>query len=309
MAVRWEVILVGGYLVRRWKLLGLFWLVCFCLVFFLIEVLIASKPIYGQSASRTYVVYAISLGPQEFAATGLASVEATVEKLWPGGGIGGSRAEFCWRESRSSLGKPDESQIQYVVKKQEGLEPLVKVEAGGYSHIELTARLTAPDGSVYYTQADFDIYAREDTRSPVSTDQPPMWPFFELKSDQPLYWPQTGQTFFISLKNLDSPPGPLSVWEDGHSTPVAVIEPGPDGSYTYVPPHDPVLDQQGATATKRVVLVHPLADGGAASLSLFLHRSRHQKRNLTVGLGVFGLCLVSTACIMALGRRRVKPCP
>jgi hypothetical protein len=166
-----------------------------------------------------------------------------------------------------------------------------------------------PGGVVSFAQADFDIYAQDVSSSPVSGDSPPQWPFFELKSDQPLYWPQTGQAFLISLKNLPVPPGPLSVWEDGALSPAAVIEPGPEGAYAYVPPHDPELDRLGTTAAKRIVFVHDLPGRATASLSVLVHRSREARRDLPAGLGVLGASLAASAVFLALGRRRPRPCP
>ena len=251
----------------------------------------------------------MDLGAQNYSPSGLAGREVAVEPLSPEGALAAPEADFYWLESQSTLGRSGPPKSQCVVVKRDSREPRVSVLVGGYSRVELTARLRAGDGIVRYAQADFDVYAREGSASPVSLDSPPNWPFFELTSDQPLYWPQTGQNFFIALKNFDLPPTGLEVWEDGAVSPAAVLNPGPDGSYAYVPPNDPELDRLGTTATKRIVFVHPLAGGGTASLSLYVHRSRVEKRNLPVGLGVFGASLGASALIMAVGRRRLKPCP
>ncbi|MDR2386712.1 MAG: hypothetical protein LBE80_03885 [Deltaproteobacteria bacterium] len=255
--------------------------------------------------------WAVNLSPQWFSTSGLASREVRLEALFPGGSLAGGRFEFYWHESQSSLASPEPPKGQYVVVKGHFSEPLAQVTVGGYSRVEFTAKIRAEDGTEHYAQADFDIYAREGSSSPVSQDLPPKWPFFELKSDQPLYWPQTGQTFFISLKNFDAKPVPLSVWEGGGQSPVALLWPDSEGLFTYVPPNDPELDKLGTTATKRIVFTRPLAEGGTASLSLYLHRSRAEKRNLPVGLGVFGLSLTASAWafFLVIARGRPKPCP
>ncbi|MDR2366610.1 MAG: hypothetical protein LBF58_00640 [Deltaproteobacteria bacterium] len=241
------------------------------------------------------MAYALELGPQRFAASGLASVEARVVAVSPGESLDLPKAEFYWRESRATLGGGDGTVGQYVVVGEVSPEPRVTVRAGGYSRIGLTARLTDREGVVSYAQADFNVYAREGSVSPPSGDSPPPWPFFELTSDQPLYWPQTGQTFFIALKNLGSAPAPLSVWEEGHGGPVALLSPDADGRYGYVPPNDPRLDKLGTTASKRLVFVHPLPGGGTASLSLYVHRSRTEKRNRGAGLAVFAACVAGAS--------------
>ncbi|MDR2301245.1 MAG: hypothetical protein LBF38_04315 [Deltaproteobacteria bacterium] len=268
-----------------------------------------TAPAAALNSHGEFGAYAMSLGPQTFLNSGLASREVRVEPLFGGGSLEGGRFEFYWHESQSSLGSPEPPKGQYVLVKNDSAEPLAKVTVGGYSRVEVTAKIMGGDGIVSYAQADFDIYAREGSSSPVSGDHPPKWPFFELKSDQPLYWPQTGQTFYISLKNFDAGPAPLSVWEEGGM--VAVLTPDAGGLYTYVPPNDPKLDQMGTTATKRIVFTRPLAEGGTASLSLYVHRSRAEKRNLPIGLGIFGLSLTASASafFLAIARGRPKPCP
>jgi hypothetical protein len=239
----------------------------------------------------------------------LASREAVVEPLGHGLVPAPASVGFYWRETQSTLGSPEPPKVRYVVADGDSLEPRINVLVGGYARVELSARLLGEDGSVLYAQADFDVFAREGSSSPESTDIPPSWPFFELTSDQPLYWPQTGQTFFIALHNFDLPPAPMEVWEDGFDAPVAVLAPEPGGRYAYVPPNDPGLDKLGATATKRLIFVHPTVGGGTASLSFYVHRSRAAKRNQAVGLWVFGASLAGSALIMAVGRERLKPCP
>jgi hypothetical protein len=284
---------------RQTIIIGLVWLFYFSFTCFYFHDVWASE----------FQSYTISLEPQEFGTTGLASVVARVDSLSPIDSLTEPKVEFCWHESQSSLRSLDNVSSQYTLKRTQSAEPVVTVVAGGYSRIELVAKIMASSGVVYYAQADFNIFAREGSRSPVSVDQWPGWPFFELSSDQPLYWPQTGQTFLIKFHYTGLPPSPLTVWEEGSQSPSTVVAPNSDGLYTYVPPNDPQLNMLGPTASKRLVFVHPLADGGTASLCIFIHRSREEKRNLVAGLSVFGLSLAIMTGFLTLGRRRLNTWP
>ncbi|MDR1109158.1 MAG: hypothetical protein LBP92_00310 [Deltaproteobacteria bacterium] len=264
----------------------------------------AQGPVTGAEGTGAYMV---RLGPQEFTPAGLARIEATVVPLGPGGVPPGPGVLFSWHEGQASLGSGQAGQGQYVSREAEAGEPRVTVEAGGYSRVELTARLDI-GGVVHYAQADFNLFAREGSRSRPSAAGAPGWPFFELGSEAPLYWPQTGQTFHVRILGLDLPPGPMAVWEEGGGAPAAVIVPDEGGLYSYAPPHDPALDRLGATASKNLVFVHPLGGGGTASLSFAVHRSRVERRRLGAGLAVFLAGLAGGGWFLAARRRRVVPC-
>jgi hypothetical protein len=181
------------------------------------------------------------------------------------------------------------------------------VTALGYSSIEL--RCAVPyQGRAYYAQANFNLYGREGSLENASSKDPPDWPLFELSSPEPLYWPQTGQTFFLKILNAGPDPGPLAVREAGREDPVAWVKVGEDGIYTYVPPLDPELDKRGPTATKDIVFVLDLPEGGTASFTLAIHRSREARRNFPAGLGVFSVSLVLGCGLVAAKRRRGTIC-
>ncbi|MDR0355385.1 MAG: hypothetical protein LBJ64_06575 [Deltaproteobacteria bacterium] len=233
----------------------------------------------------------MELGPQELTAGGLAKIEARLSPLGATAEVsGGAEAAFSWRRSGASLRDNDSAEKSDHVNfaSPDGRATIV---AGGYAAIELRAFISE-NGRSYYAQSNFNIYGTESSSTPPSKDLPPEdWPLFSLSSDLPLYWLQTGQTLHVAFQHPTWISSEMTVWEDGGNEPAARLKPDVDGTFVYAPPHDPALDRAGATATKNIVFVQELPDGGSASFTLRLHRSRDAKRDLTIGAGVFFFCL------------------
>jgi hypothetical protein len=196
-------------------------------------------------------IYILDLAPPELAKSGLARAEAGLVVLAGGradgvkasdGAAGDLAAEFFWSLRTAYLrgGDDHDAGVGYY-QAASGAAGTV-VTAGGYSSVDLRARVVAGGGVEHFAQAVFNLYGREgssaadDSLTPVPA---PAWPLFELTSPEPLYWPQTGQTFF--LKFIPGDRGDRTVGaDDGASDHDAVSD--HDGASD----HDAVSDHDGA---------------------------------------------------------------
>ena len=182
----------------------------------------------------------------------------------------------------------------------------VVILSGEYGRVTVFARAEF-QGRPLYAQTAFNLYGRSKT-SPEANPlaQAPDWPEFLVGSDGPLYWPQTGQIFNFQLKSgLDAEAARLAVWDGGRLA--AELAPGAAG-FQYQPEPDPALDRAGDAAYKTLVFVLPLGDGGLASFTLFVHRSRQAGRDLPAGLRILAAAVLVSGALVGLARRRFRPC-
>ena len=182
----------------------------------------------------------------------------------------------------------------------------VVIVSGEYGRVTVFARAEF-QGRPLYAQTAFNLYGRSKTgpeANPLA--QAPDWPEFLVGSDGPLYWPQTGQVFNFQLKGgSEAEAAKLAVWDAGRL--VAELAPGAAG-FQYQPEPDPALNRAGDAARKPLVFVLPLGDGGLASFTLFVHRSRLAGRDLPAGLGIFAAAVLAGGALVWLARRRYRPC-
>jgi hypothetical protein len=184
----------------------------------------------------------------------------------------------------------------------------VVILSGEYSRVTVFARAEF-QGRPLYAQTAFNLYGRSKAGAAHEANLlalAPDWPEFLLGSDGPLYWPQTGQIFNFQLKGvLDAEATKLAVWDGGRR--VAELAPGAAG-FQYQPEPDPALDRAGDAASKPLVFVLPLGDGGLASFTLLVHRSRQTGRDLPAGLGIFAAAILVSGAVVGLARRRFRLC-
>lgn len=193
-------------------------------------------------------IYILDLAPPELAKSGLARAEAGLVVL-AGGRAAAAKAsdvaaEFFWSLRTAYLrgGDDHDAGVGYY-QAASGAAGTV-VTAGGYSSVDLRARVVAGGGVEHFAQTVFNLYGREgssaadDSLAPVPA---PAWPLFELTSPEPLYWPQTGQTFF--LKFIPGDRGDRTVGaDDGASDHDAVSDHDGAGAKTIVADNDAPAD-------------------------------------------------------------------
>jgi hypothetical protein len=255
----------------------------------------------GPSDQETFIHW--SAAPVERLADGRVKAVLTLESC----GIPLENPAAYYR--KASLGRfdgptaPEDAEIHGLNWERDGLKLVIL--SGEYARITVFARAEA-EGRPLYAQTAFNLYGRSEAdAAPLDSRLPqaPDWPEFLVGSDGPLYWPQTGQTFTFQLKGGEKE-NRLAVW-DGRR--VAELDPGAAG-FQYQPEHDPALDRAGDAASKPLVFVLPYGDGGSASFTLFVHRSRQAGRDLPAGLGLFAAAVTVGGALVWRARRRYSPC-
>jgi hypothetical protein len=246
-----------------------------------------------------------SAAPPERLADGRIKVVLTLESS---GSPLEKPAAYCRRVRLGRFdgpGGPEDAEIHTLEWESDGRRLVIL--SGEYARITVFARAEIM-GRPLYAQTAFNLYGRAgagEAPEPGRRAYAPDWPEFLVGSDGPLYWPQIGQTFTFQLKGGQSPAASLAVWDGGRR--VAELAPGAAG-FQYQPGPDPSLDRAGDAASKPLVFVSPSGDGGSASFTLFVHRSRLAGRDLPAGLGIFAAAAAVSAALVGLARRRRRPC-
>jgi len=131
-------------------------------------------------------------------------------------------------------------------------------------------------------------------------------PEFQVSSNGEFYWPQTGHEFTLALEGLETAEGGLEVWSgQGELLDRAKAA---AGVFNYTPAHDPALDRAGYKAEKPLVFVARSPEGGSASFTLVVRRSRLAGLNLEAGLAVFTAAFLFSGLGVGLKRLKERPC-
>jgi iron complex transport system substrate-binding protein len=138
-----------------------------------------------------------------------------------------------------------------------------------------------------------------------SAKERPSYPEFRVLSNGSFYWPQTGDEFNFNIDGGKTN-GDLEVWSDRGERLETIQALGDD--YKYTPPHDPALNRQQLTASKPLIFVTRLEDGGSASFTQLVHRSRDAFWNMRAGLAILAASCLVTGLAVVLIRRKARPC-
>jgi hypothetical protein len=191
------------------------------------------------------------------------------------------------------------------------------VRSNEYATVDVFARAEV-GGQPCFAQTRLTLYGQgnESGVKREAHSEGPAWPEFTVSAKgESSYWPQTGHEFSLSLSNPDAMEdatendamGNLEIWS-AQGVLVDTVRASVDG-YKYIPPHDPVLNWAGTSAAKPLIFVQRLADeGGSASYTQVVHRSRYGLWDKNAGLTLFGAAFLAstiTACIL---RRKGRPC-
>ena len=161
-------------------------------------------------------------------------------------------------------------------------------------------------GRPHFAQTRLTLYGQgKDTgRERESLGDDPGWPQFRVRSDG-TYWPQTGDAFSLSVSGAKAD-GCLEI-RDPQGELVAEVRASED-VYTYTPLHDPALNRAGPSASKPLIFVARLDEGGAASFTQLVHRSRYGLRDKKAGLAIFALAILASCLTAWRIRRKARPC-
>jgi hypothetical protein len=100
--------------------------------------------------------------------------------------------------------------------------------------------------------------------------------------------------------------GNMEIW-NGQGVLVDEIRPLGDG-YKYIPPHDPTLNWAGTSAAKPLIFLLRLNEGGSASYTQVVHRSRYGLWDKNAGMILFGAAFFASGITACLLRRKGRPC-
>ena len=210
-------------------------------------------------------------------------------------GTGGAREVF-WQKGEWSLSDP----------------MTLIIHSGEYAVADVFARVEI-DGKQHFAQITFILYGQtaETEKEPRNLDsaenssEGPAWPEFRVRSNAEFYWPQTGHEFSVNF-NGEAADDWLEV--RGENGELLDVINGSENSFTYTPAHDPALNRLGPTAAKPVIFVTRNGEGGSASFTQMVHRSRFGGMNKRAGVTVFAVSFLLSGLTAWLARRRAQPC-
>ena len=182
----------------------------------------------------------------------------------------------------------------------------IVVRAGEYAVVDAFA-CAAIEGRPYFAQTSFILYgqAKDAKNDRADFSEGPNWPEFNVRSNAEFYWPQTGHEFSVRFSG-EEVNGLLEI-HSGQGGLLDTVQASENG-YTYTPPQDPALNRHGPTAAKPVVFVARTGEGGAASFTQMVHRSRFGAWNKKAGITVFTASVLLSALAVWLARKRFKAC-
>ena len=178
------------------------------------------------------------------------------------------------------------------------------IHSSGYATADVFACVEI-EGKPYFAQTRFILYGQAGENEKDREDQGPGWPEFTVRSNGEFYWPQTGHEFTLSLSNeitgdfLEVCNGQGKLLDEVHNS---------GGVYKYTAPHDPELNRAGVTAAKPLIFVAGIDEGGTATFTQMVHRSRYAFWSIKAGLTVFAAALLLSGLTVMLFRRRTRPC-
>jgi hypothetical protein len=176
------------------------------------------------------------------------------------------------------------------------------VASGTYVLAEVMAKATV-GGRTCYAQTAMLLFGDSMGGEPlVSNTVDPHWPSYGFMGSGELYWPQTGQTYTLTVREGEILGHVTAVRDDGPVPGAFVYK---EGGTDFTPDHDPELSRESSSATKPVYLVGRTADGGTLSYTFYIHRSRYAASHLSWGVGVSILAFFLTgAVILAFSLKR-----
>jgi len=179
------------------------------------------------------------------------------------------------------------------------------VQSNEYAVVNAFARAEIK-GQPHFAQTRLVLYgqSKETDKNRKDSGEGPDWPEFQARSSGEFYWPQTGHEFSVSLSKEAREN--MEVWSGGGKL---LDEMRNSGTvYTYTPPHDPALNRAGTTASKPLIFVARINEGGSASFTQIVHRSRFAGLNKKAGLTVFTAAFLLSCLTAVLSRKKVRPC-
>ena len=180
------------------------------------------------------------------------------------------------------------------------------VQSGEYATADVFAR-AAIEGRPHFAQTRLILYGQGgEAERDEGSGEGPNWPAFTVRSNGESYWPQTGHEFSVSFSGGEggyTEGGYMEVRNGRGELLDEVRHSG--GGYVYTPAHDPALNRAGTTAVKPLLFVVRINEGGSASYTQMVHRSRFAGMNKRAGLSVFAAAFALSGLTVILARRRV----
>jgi len=176
------------------------------------------------------------------------------------------------------------------------------VQSGEYATADVFAGAEI-EGRPHFAQTRLILYGQGgETEGDEGSGEGPHWPVFTVRSNGESYWPQTGHEFSVSFSGEEG--GYMEV-RNGRGELMDEARHSGEG-YTYTPAHDPALNRAGTTASKPLLFVVRINEGGSASYTQIVHRSRFAGMNKQAGLCVFAAAFALSGLTVILARRRVQ---
>jgi hypothetical protein len=186
------------------------------------------------------------------------------------------------------------------------------VRSNGYATVDVFARAEI-GGQPCFAQTRLTLYGQgtESRTKREAYSEGPGWPEFTVSAKgESSYWPQTGHEFSLSLSNPDATEndviGNMEIW-NAQGVQMDTVPPSGDG-YKYIPPHDPALNRAGTSASKPLVFLVRLNEGGSASYTQIVHRSRYGLWDKDAGMALFGAAIFASGAAACLLSRKGRPC-
>ena len=209
--------------------------------------------------------------------------------------------------SRRARGKGPGRCYPVNIKDKDGT-PYLDINTGLFSRMEL--HVSAACGKRRYRAATvLFMFGKSEVVTtnplPALASPPPLGPYIHLRPARQHYWMQTGQTYHFAYRGKAGGADAVQVMENGDL--LGSLALGPQGGFSYTPPHDPKLDQAEPSASKQAVLLidETTPQGGVAStFTLLLHRSRHGHLQLAPGLALVALVALGVLFCVIRKRRR-----
>jgi hypothetical protein len=186
------------------------------------------------------------------------------------------------------------------------------VRSNEYATVDVFARAEV-GGQPCFAQTRLMLYGQGNdggTRGEAHSEGPG-WPEFSASiKGESSYWPQTGHEFSLRLSVPNATEndvmGNMEIWS-GQGEQMDAAPLSGDG-YKYVPPHDPALNRAGTSAAKPLIFLVRLNDGGSASYTQIVHRSRYGLWDKNAGMALFAAAIVASGITAWLVRRKGRPC-
>ena len=177
------------------------------------------------------------------------------------------------------------------------------IQSGEYVTADVFAEAEI-EGRPHFAQTRLILYGQaKEVERDEESGEGPRWPEFRVRSNGESYWPQTGHEFSVSFSGEEN--GYMEI-RNGRGELLDEVHDSGEG-YTYTPAHDPALNRAGTTASKPLLFVVRINEGGSASYTQIVHRSRFAGMNKQAGLSVFAAAFALSGLTVILTRRKAQP--